>query len=912
MTTTPDKVRLTIDGVQVEARPEQTVIDVARQAGIYIPYLCWHPILKPYGACRMCVVQTNKTPGLPASCHTTVMEGMEVTTNSDAIDAVRRDVLALTLVNHPHGCLTCWRIEHCGPKDVCLRNVTVTDRCVVCPQNERCELQDVTYYVKLDEVPLPYKYRAIPLETRSPFIDHDMNLCIVCGKCVRACDELEGANAITFEQRGNQTIVGTALGGTLADSGCTFCGLCVDVCPVGAITEKDSKWAGRADDFVTTACAHCSVGCSLNLNVKGGKLIRVTHDIEAAGGLGQECVQGKFGYKWVYSEERLTQPMVRHNGSLQATSWDDATQAVADALARYRPDEIALVASPKVANEDNFLLQKLGRAVIGTANIDFIDPLCPPASLAGLADVFGAAVATGSLSDLRDAQLVFVIDADLTFEHPVAGLQVKEAVRRGAHLIVLDPRDTEMGLQATEKLVCRPGTEAAVLGAIARALLDEGLEDRDYVEARCEQLHALRDSLGPFTLDAAEKLSGVPATRMTQVARLLAAHKPGVFLFSPSLIADGLAPSASASQALGTAVADLALLTGNVGTPGAGVFPMVGENNSQGAADMGCLPDKFPGGVSVSSAGTWLRFRDAWGDRVPSQPGLGLPEVLAAVEAGRVKAMLLLGENQLRPDPTGELARALGKLEFLAVHEAFLRDLAPHANVALPAATFAERDGTYTSFERRVQRVRRAIEPAGESWPAWRVIAQIAQKMGAEEFDYADPSEIFAEIARLVPDYAGITYQRLELDGLQWPCPDPEHPGTPRLYAQRFARGRARFRPLIWPAPSANQGALIALASVVREIKGTVELGYQNSVELNAADARRLGVADGDKVSLVSGMGTLLANARVNGRAAEGTALVTMPQYTMVTDIWNNQTPGPLALFTRAKRYPVRIEKVTG
>ncbi|MCH8190783.1 MAG: molybdopterin-dependent oxidoreductase [Chloroflexi bacterium] len=901
---TTDKVRLTIDGVEIEAPSGQTVIEAARQAGIYIPYLCWHPILKPYGACRMCIVQTNKTPGLPASCHTTVMDEMEVITTSDDIEEVRRDILALTLVNHPHGCLTCWRIEHCGPKDVCLRNVTVTDRCVVCPQNERCELQDVTYYVKLNEVPLPYKYRNIPLETRNPFIDHDMNLCIVCGKCVRACDELEGVNAITFEDRGNDTIVGTALKGTLADSGCTFCGLCVDVCPVGAITEKDSKWAGRADEFVTTACAHCSVGCSLDLNVKNGKLIRVTHNYEASPGLGQECVQGKFGYKWISSDQRLTKPMVRRDGALQETSWDEAIQTVADGLSRFRPDEIALVGSPKVTNEDNFLLQKLGRAVLGVSNIDFIDPLCPPSALAGLDEAFGATAATGSLTDLREARLVFVVDSDLTFEHPVAGLQVKEAVRRGAHLVVLDPRDTELGLQASEKMVCRPGAEVAVLGAIARAIVDEGLADDEYIGSHCEQLHALRDSLGPFTLEAAESLSGVPAAQMTQVARLLAAHKPGVFVFSPSLTGE--------SPALSVAVADLALLTGNVGRTGSGVFPMLGENNSQGAADMGCRPAMFPGGVPVTSAGAWLRFREAWGDRVPNTPGLGLPETLAAINAGKIKAMVLLGENQVLPDPDGELAEALGKLELLVVHEVFLRDLASHAHVALPATTFAERDGTYTSFERRVQRVRRAVEPMGEARPAWQVVCEIARKMGAEKFDYAGASEVFDEIARLVPAYGGMSYRRLEADGLQWPCPDAEHPGTGSPYSQRFPRGRGRFRPLSWPDSAGRPDTLIALASVTREIMGVKELGYQNLAELNATDARRLDVADGERINLVSAMGTLVANARVNGRAPEGTVLVTMPQYNMVTDVWNQKTPGPLVMFTRAKRYPVRIEKAAG
>ena len=433
-----------------------------------------------------------------------------------------------------------------------------------------------------------------------------------------------------------------------------------------------------------------------------------------------------------------------------------------------------------------------------------------------------------------------------------------------------------------------------------RLLLDEGLYDREFVQQRCELVEEVESSLGPFSPDAVERISGVSRPQLTQAAHLLAAHRPAAFIFGAGLYDE--------SSDLSVAVANLALLTGNVGKRGAGVFPMRGENNSQGASDMGCTPGELPSGSPITSAGSWLRFRQAWGDKVPSQPGIGYREMLSAAKEGKIKAMVLVGENQVLADPGGELAEALAKLEFLVIHEVFAGDLGDHAHVMLPATTFAEREGTYTNLERRVQRVRPAVKVPGECRPAWQVISDIAGKMGAPGFDYAGPSQIMDEIAGCAPTYAGISYARLEMGGLQWPCTSADHAGTPALHEQRFLRGRGRFLPLAWTPPQAPTG-LVALANVTREIQGVLELEYKNVAELNSSDARQIGVADGDTVTLTSTMGSIPARARVNGRAPSGTVLVSMPQHNMVTDLFGKATRGPMAAFAQARSYPVRIEK---
>ena len=869
-----EEITLTVDGRTISAQKGQTVIEAARAAGIYIPYLCWHPTLKAFGACRMCVVEVEGARGTPASCTTDAADGMVVKTNTGLINDIRHDIMDMVLSEHPHGCLTCPRIDHCGPTDICLRHANVVDRCVLCPQNERCELQDVVYHLQMKDSDLPYSYRHVPLITENPFIDHDMNLCIVCGRCVRACNEIEGVDAITFIERGDRTLIGTSLGGTLSDSGCTFCGVCVDVCPVGAITEKDHKWTGAPERSVTTVCSQCSVGCQLELLVKGEKVVRSIADIDGPVNRGQSCAKGKFGYIFVNSDQRLTTPLVRRDGQLVEASWDEALDLLAEKLPLYKGETFGALTATTSTNEENYLFQKFVKWTMDSPNLDHVDRSTESASIEPLREMLGVPAMTNSFTEMVDAKCLLVVGSDMTSDHPVAALQIKEAVRRGASLIVVDPVETELAQLATSWLRPNPGTEASLLAGMIKHIIDEDLLNSDFVSQSCEGLDDLKSSLSGFSLDEIEKKTGVSSDKIVEASKAYSGQDSAAIFYATTHLSPGTGPDVA------KALVNLALLTGNLGKPASGVNPLRSDSNSQGTVDVGC---------------------------VPGASGLGYSRMMEAARNGRVKAMYIVGDSQRTESPID--LEALDNLEFLVVQDMFLTEAASRAHVVLPSASASEKDGTFTNAERRVQRVNRAVDPPGDARSGLEIICDVAVRLGAMSYANLDPAQVMEEIANQAPSYAGVRHDRLGLAGLQVPCPSTDHPGTPILHSDGIARGKGLLSPVTHTPSTAaadSEYPLTIITSMMREIKGVIELNGEIVATLHPEDAAPLGLMDEDQVEIITAGGAVRAKPQVSSNNPKGTVFLLYPHTeTLVQTLYNTPagpTWDPTSLnFARAK-----------
>ncbi|MFC2018400.1 formate dehydrogenase subunit alpha [Chloroflexota bacterium] len=884
-----EQITLTINGQEVEAEKGMTVLAAAQAAGIYIPTLCADPDLEPYGGCRICVVEIEKMRGLPTACTTLADDGMVVHTETPAVNKVRTTAVSLLIADHPSDCLTC-------------------------PQNQQCELQRVAAYLGITRQPFPKRTMIVPVDTSNPFFDLDRNRCVLCARCVRTCNEITGAGAIDLAFRGYAAKVATFNDGVLADSICRSCGECVVHCPVGALSTKEAR---QPTQEVLSTCPYCGVGCQFYLGVRNGEIINVRGQRENAVNQGRLCVKGRFGIgEFVHHPQRLTTPLIRRNGELAEASWDEVLDLVAQKLGSYTSQEMAVISSAKCTNEENYLIQKFARAVLGTNNVDHCARLCHAPTVAGLVQSFGSGAMTNSMAEIGQAACILAIGTNTTAAHPVIGMDIKQAVRRGTTLIVANPREIDLCRYADLFLQHKPGTDVALLMGMMRIIVEEGLHDTSFIEQRCENFAQFRESLKDFDLEKVAEITGVPREKIAEAARAYATTRPASILYSM-----GITQHSHGTDNV-IATANLAMLTGNVGRSSTGVNPLRGQNNVQGACDLGALPNVYPGYQAVNNPAIKEKFESAWGGCLSELPGLTLTEMLESGYQKQIKAIYLVGENPMLSDPNANhVKEALKALDFLVVQDIFLTETAQLATVVLPGASFAEKDGTFTNTERRVQRVRKAIESPGNSRPDWWITDQLGQRMGHAGFGFTHPSQIMEEIARLTPSYGGISYRRLEEGGLQWPCPTEEHPGTPFLHSLLFARGKGRFISLEYKPPMelpddeyplllTTERSLFHFhtGTMTRKVRGLNFFVGEGMVEINPEDAQSLGIADGETVKVASRRGEIKAKALVTEASPAGVVSMNFHFAESPANVLTNPVLDPVSKIPELKVCAVRIK----
>jgi formate dehydrogenase alpha subunit len=656
----------------------------------------------------------------------------------------------------------------------------------------------------------------------------------------------------------------------------------------------------------------------MNLGVKENKIVTVHGDRENQVNKGRLCVKGRFGIAdFVNSQERLTGPLIRKDGKLTEATWDRALELIASRLGEYK-DKTAVISSAKCTNEDNYVIQKFARAVLGTNNIDHCARLCHAPTVAGLVQSFGSGAMTNSIGEISDAFCILAIGTNTTETHPIIGWEVRKAVRKGGKLIVANPLEIPLCREATLWLQYPPGTDVALIMGICRVIVDEGLADISFIERRCENYAVFKESLKDFSLEFVKNTTGIPGDRIIEAARLIATHKPAAILY-----AMGITQHTHGTDNV-IALANLAMLTGNVGKASAGVNPLRGQNNVQGACDVGGLPNVYPGYLLVTDPFNQQKFESAWGVPLSAQPGLTLTEMIDESHNGMIKAMYLVGENPVLSDAdVNHVLECLKQLDFLVVQDIFLTETAQLAHVVLPGASFAEKDGTFTNTERRVQRVRKVIEPVGDSKPDWWITCLIAQKMGARGFEFENPSQIMDEINRLMPSYGGITYERLEKGGLQWPCPKLQHTGTPVLHTEKFSRGMGLFIPLKYKPsvehPDEDYPLILTTGrsifqyhtgTMTRKVKGLNVMRSEELVKINPTDAENLGITGGETVKIISRRGEITAKAKIHEGSPPGVVFMTFHFSESPTNVLTNKSLDPAAKIPEYKVTAVRVEKI--
>ena len=896
-------MKITINDNEYKAEKGQTVLEVAKENDIDIPTLCHSPYLTDVGACRMCLVEDMEDGSLKTSCTTEVQDGMEVKTDSERVIDSRKTILDLLISDHPLDCMTC-------------------------EADGNCELQDLAYEYGIKKSSYATKNEGrFRIERDNEFIQVDPDKCILCGKCVRVDKEIQCSDAIDFVERGFMTKIGAAnddgLGGE--ESTCVYCGQCVEMCPTDALSYIPSEGKGREYDFekTVTTCPYCGVGCQLELKTKGREIVEVgsVYRDNTPNPAGESCVKGRFGYDFVNHPDRLTKPLIKRNGEFEEVEWDEALKVVAEKLTEIKDEyggkALAGLSSAKCTNEENYLMQKFMRAVIGTNSVDHCARLCHASTVAGLVKAFGSGAMTNSISEVEDSDVIFVIGSNPTENHPVIGSKMKKALKTGTDLIVADPRKIELSGMADVAIQQKPGSDVALINGLMNVIIEEGLEDKDFIENRTKNYEYMRSVVEDYTPEKVEEITGVPAEKIKKAARLYAEGDKGAIYF-----AMGITQHKTGTDNV-LSIANLALLTGNVGYESTGVNPLRGQNNVQGACDLGALSNVYPGYQSVDDPEMKEKFAKAWEtEELTEEIGKTVVEIFN--QAGEeIRGMYIIGENPVISDPDQKhIEEALESLDFLVVEDIFLTETAQFADVVLPAACFAEKNGTFTNTERRIQKVNQAIEAPGEAKADWEIISEISTRMGYE-MDYDSPAEIMDEIAEVTPIYGGIHHDRLGESGLQWPCTDREDSGTKYLHKGEFARGKGKFHTVSYipPAEEVNEeydyimmtGRMLYhfhTGTMTRNSKAIDNHEPDAYVEVNEKDAKKLRISEGDRVKVTSRRGSVKTNARIGERVQEGQIFMPFHYAESPANMLTNPVLDEEAKIPELKVTAVKIEKV--
>jgi formate dehydrogenase major subunit len=885
----------TIDGTSREFTPGERLLEVINRVGGKVPQVCYHPQVGPIQTCDTCMVEVDGK--LVRSCATPAADGMRVATESARAQKAQREAFDRILGNH---------LLYC----------TVCDN-----NNGNCTVHNTTKLLKVEHQEIPFRPKPYAVDESNPFYRYDPDQCILCGRCVEACQNVQVNETLSIRWEDEHPRVLWDGGAPIGESSCVSCGHCVTVCPCNALMEK--SMLGEAGYFTAlpkpaldgmidvvkgiepelgyeaimqlseveaamresrtkktkTVCTYCGVGCSFDIWTRDRHILKVEPAEGAANGI-STCIKGKFGWDFVNSPDRLTKPLIREGGRFREATWDEALSLVAKKFAEIKaesgPDALAFVSSSKCTNEESYLMQKLARAVIGTNNMDNCSRYCQAPATIGLFRTVGYGGDSGSISDIEQADLVLIIGSNTAESHPVLATRVKQSHKlRGQKLIVSDLRRNEMAERADLFLHPRPGTDLIWLSAVTRWIFDQGLAKTEFLKQWVNSVDEYRKSLDPFTMQFASERTGLPVETLERVARMIVEAKSVCALWAMGVTQHSMGSDTS------TAISNLLLATGNYMRPGTGAYPLRGHNNVQGASDHGAMPNNFPGYQSVADPDIRAKFEKAWGVTLPPKPGLDNHQMIDGIHEGKLKAMYIFGEEMSLVDSNSNYVdAALAKVDFLVIQEIFFSETCRFADVILPACPSLEKEGTFTSTERRIQRLYQVFEPLGESRPDWQIIMDVANGLGAG-WSYSHPSEIYKEIAALTPMFAGVTYERLEgYKTLQWPVA-ADGSDQPLLYTRQFAfpDGKAKFFPLTWSEPTDQQDATFDLhlnngrllehfheGNLTYRTEGIREKTPSTFVEVSPELAKERGIDNGRWVELTSRYGEVKVQAVVTER----------------------------------------------